>query len=510
MNPANPTSVFRALSAVFVVLAFLLPRPSAAQSVADHPRVREALDVVEVWLDAQRDYHRIPGLSASVVHDQETVWAAAFGYAHPEREVPATPETIYSICSISKLFTAIGVMQLRDRGLVTLSDPVSAHLEWFDLRQAHPDAPPVTIGGILTHAAGLPRESAHPYWSAPDFAFPTREEIIEGIVGQETLYPAWRYFQYSNLGLTLAGEIVRERSGMSYEDYVQRNILDPLGLDDTRPRMPEELRGGQLATGYSALTRVGVREPVPFFQSRGIAPAAGFTSTVEDLADFARWMFRLEGRGEEVLHAHTLKEMQRVHYVDPEFDTYRGLGFAIYRRDGKTYVGHGGSCPGYRSQLTLDMADQVAAVVMANASGVNAGGLTRGVLALLGPALKEATPEKEAGAGKQEAPGAQADQAAGGDEPPELEKYLGRYSVHPWGGEVAVVRWKGGLALLDLPTSDPVKALTKLRHIEGDTFRRVRSDDELAERIIFETDGAGRVTAFRRFENRSPRVGPLP
>lgn len=502
MDPDKISTVSRLLAGLLVGLPFLLASPSSAQSVADHPRVVEALDVAAVWLDAQRDYEQIPGLSASVVHDQETVWSAAFGLAHRDRGEPATPATIYSICSISKLFTAIALMQLRDRGRVELSDPVSKHLDWFDLRQAHPDAALVTVEGILTHSAGLPRESAHPYWSAPDFNFPTREEIIEGIADQETLYPAWRYFQYSNLGLTLAGEIVRESSGMSYEDYVQQNILDPLGLQDTRPRMPEELRGGQLASGYSAPTRDGIREPVPFFQARGIAPAAGYTSTVEDLADFARWMFRLEGRDEEVLHAHTLREMQRVHYVDPDFDTYWGLGFAVMRSDGETFVGHGGSCPGYRSQIMLDMDDRVATVVMANASGVNAGGMARGIHRLVAPALEQAVED--------------GDRPTATDEPedtataPDLEKYLGLYTVFPWGGELAVVRWKGGLAYLDLPTSDPVRALTKLRHVEGNTFRRVRDDDELGERIVFETDAAGEVTAILQFENRWPRTGPLP
>ncbi|MDX1577795.1 MAG: serine hydrolase [Gemmatimonadota bacterium] len=479
--------------------------PVEAQNDVDtsnRPSVAEALGVVEVWLDAQRDYEEIPGLSAAIVHDQETLWTGAYGYAHPASETPATPGTIYSICSISKLFTSISLMQLRDRGLVRLSDPVAEHLDWFDVKRTFPDEPPVTVEGILTHSAGLPRESNHPYWSAPDFAFPTRADIIADLSEQETLYPAWRYFQYSNLGLTLAGELVRELSGLPFEEYVRANVLEPLGLDDTRPRMPEELRGGRLASGYSAITREGVREPVNFFQARGIAPAAGFTSTVEDLARFASWQFRLEGDAEEVLHAHTLREMHRVHYVDPEFEVYWGLGFAVSRSDGTTFVGHGGSCPGYRSQLLLQLDDRLATVFMASASGVNTGKYVRGMYELLAPAIEAAAGDD---AGEMETAAGE-DEAAPSKDRPDLSRYVGAYSAFPWGGETAVVRWKGSLATLSLPSDDPAEGLTRLKHIEGHTFRRIRDDDELGERITFETDADGEVVAMVRFENRSPKV----
>ena len=142
----------------------------------------------------------------AIVHDQDLIWSRAWGSADLEANKPAEPDTIYSICSISKLFTSVAVMQLRDEGKLKLDDPVEKHLPWFDLKKTFPDSPPITIEGLLTHSSGLPRESDHPYWTGPDFPFPTREQIIERLSNQETLYPAETYFQYSNLGLTLAGE----------------------------------------------------------------------------------------------------------------------------------------------------------------------------------------------------------------------------------------------------------------------------------------------------------------
>ena len=491
----------RLAASALLTLALIVPAPSGAQSVAEDPAVAEALEVVRVWLEAQRAYGQLPGISAAIVHDQELLWSGAYGYAHPDRGVAATPTTLYSICSISKLFTSVALMQLRDRGLLRLSDPVSKHLEWFTLEQQYEGSPPITVEGVLTHSSGLPRESAHPYWSAPDFPFPTREEVIEGVANQETLYPAREYYQYSNLGLTLAGELVQELSGEPYADYVRRLVLDPLGLDDTHPEMPEQHRGGRLATGYSSLTREGVREEVPFFQARGIAPAAGYASTVEDLARFASWQFRLEGDTDEVLHAHTLDEMQRPHYVDPGWGTFRGLGFSVSRRNDKTFVGHGGSCPGFRTQLALQMDEKIATVFMANAM-VNTGTFVYGMYDLVAEAVRNASDEPGP---TTTTPGAGGSNGDGG-QTLDLGPYVGTYSAQPWGGEEAVVVWKRGLAVMGLPTDNPLRSLTRLRHEEGHVFRRVRRDGELGEAFVFETDSAGRISGFRQHGNLSPRI----
>ncbi|MBW3535788.1 MAG: serine hydrolase, partial [Gemmatimonadetes bacterium] len=271
--------------------------------------------------------------------------------------------------------------------------------------------------------------------------------------------------------------------------------------------MPEEHRGGRLATGYSELDRDAERTAMPFFQGRGLAPAAGFASTVDDLARFASWQFRLEGDAEEVLHAHTLQEMQRVHYVDPEWDTFWGLGFSVRRHDDETLVGHGGSCPGYRTQLLLQPDDEIGIVFMANAGGVGTGTFVNGVYDLVAPPLKARAGKPEGAAAAAAEAASPAPSGSAASSAPPLADYLGTYDAQPWGGETAVVRWKGSVALLGLPTDNPARALTLLRHVEGDTFRRVLDGgDALGEVVAFERDAQGRVVEFVRFENRYPRI----
>ncbi len=481
-----------------ILPALLVLAPQApAQSVADHPRVAEAVNLVRTWLDAQRAYEGVPGLSAALVHDQEVIWTGASGYADPELGTPASPRTAYSICSVSKLFTAIGVMQLRDRGRLRLDDPVSGLLPWYEIRDSYEGSPPVTVEGILTHSSGLPRESDHAYWVDP-FDFPTREEVRDGLRGQEMLYPSDRYYQYSNLGLALAGEIVSEVSGLPYEAYIRQNILDPLEMDDTWPDIGEYPDPDRLAVGYGFTRRDGSRNRMPRFAVEGIAPAAGFASTVEDLARFAAWQFRvLDSADDPVLSGNTLREMQRVHWLDPDWETTRGLGFGVYRHEGETYVGHNGLCPGFESAIRVHHPSELAAVVMLNAIGLSPAALATEMIRVLEPAVGRAI----ADLGRDDF-----DPSTMERTPDQLLRFVGAYDEDPWGGESAVLPWEGGLAIVWLPTMDPLGSLTPLEHVEGNTFRRTRDDGEPGETYVFIEDEDGGITGLHYHSNTYPRI----
>ena len=233
-------------------------------------------------------------------------------------------------------------MKLYDEGKLRLDDEIGDLLPWYDLKQAYPESGPITVRSIMTHSSGLPRESAYPYWTAPEFDFPCREEVKEKLRDQETLYPASTYFQYSNLGLSLLGEIVEEVSGVPFDDYIEKNILKPLKMKDTRTILPENKYGKQLAVGYGMIDRQGVRGKLNIFQAEGIKPAAGFSSNVTDLAKFASWQFRLRDSKEaEVLKPSTLKYMHTVQWMDPDFDlTWDFMSSNIMAANGPDITDH--------------------------------------------------------------------------------------------------------------------------------------------------------------------------
>lgn len=472
-----------------VLIAFIFQHLPAQDSSTNYS---EAFSLIEIWLDAQKDYENLPGITATVVSDQKQLWSAGFGMANRENGIAAKPTTLFSICSISKLFTSVAIMKLLDDGKLRLDDEVDDLLPWYNLKQKYPNSGPITIRSLMTHSSGLPREAATPYWTGPDFPFPSQDVIKSKLGQQETLYPSSTYFQYSNLGLTLLGEIIEEVSGQEYSNYIQENILQPLGLSNTRTEMPESLHGTELAIGYSASKRDGKRDEVILFNANGITPAAGFSSTVEDLGKFASWQFRLlETQEQEILKSSTLDYMQRVHWIDPDWETTWGLGFSIGRNSsGETVVGHGGSCPGYRSTLTIEPENKMAVSVMINAGGTNPSKYASGIRQIM---KKMNECEK-------------ADTSATKNESLELADYLGHYDEQPWSGEVYVGNWEGNLVLLELPSNDPAESMVVFRHMEGDTFQRIRDNKDLGESLVFERNQRGEVFRMKRHGNYANKI----
>ena len=487
--------MLRIVLSVLLLLVTFVPaiasdKEADSRPLGDDQRVADAVAAWEAWIEYQLGISRVPAASIGVVHDQELLTSRGFGLANPDTGAEATPETIYSICSISKLFTSVAFMQLRDQGKVRLDAPVSDYLDWFTLQDVHPDDEAITVRRLLSHSSGLPRESDYPYWSDPDFVFPTHEQIVEKLSEQSTLYPASRYFQYSNLGLTLVGEIVTEVSGQEFDERIHAEILDPLGMADTFTDIPEDEWGEGMALGHSYLQRDGSRRRLPLFQTHGIAPAAGFASTVPDLAKFASWQFRLLGSDtQEILRSSTLREMQRVQWMDPDWETTRGLGFGTWKSDSHVFVGHGGGCPGYYSQFLLVPKNKLGVIVLTSAIGSPVGFYAEKAADLIVPAIEAAEDSPD------DVP----------DWDPELARYVGVYDS-AW-GQTAILRWEDGLAVLGLGTRNPKESLNELEKVGEHTFRRVRKDDEsLGEEFFFEVDDNGTVTRFLQHSNWETKV----
>lgn len=472
---------------ILVFLFFTSCILSSVQSQETAKNYDEAFKLIEIWLDAQKDYERLPGISVAVVKDQDIIWSGAFGKANKQANVLAEPSTLCSICSISKLFTSVAIMTLYDQGKLRLDDQLKDVLPEFNLAQQYPESGPITIRSLLTHSSGLPRQADVPYWTGPDFPFPSIEEMRLALNNQQTLYPAAFNFQYSNLAMGLLGQVISKLSGMSYEDYVVKTILNPLKLKDTRPDMPKDLYGNQLAIGYSALNRQLERNEVALYEPKGVTPAAGYSSNVLDLARFASWQFRLRDSKEaEILKPATLKNMHNVHWTNPDFNLTWGLGFSVSKGpDGSKWVGHGGSCPGYRSVLRLNLKSKMGYAAMINAGGTNPG---KYVTAIHNVLMKTET----------------IDSSKQNDV--DLKDYVGFYDSQPWGSESYCGIWNGKLVSISLPTNDPAQSMTMFKHIEGDTFRRIKSDGELAEERIFERDNNGKVYRVKSHQNYSMKL----
>ena len=473
------------------------PAPAAtaspAPSIAADPRVAARLRAAEAWIEVTMARENIAGASMAVVHDQQVIWSRGFGYANVDRRVRATAQTRYSICSISKLFTSMAAMRERDAGRLDIDRPISDYVRWYNIRDVQSPDGPVTARAIMSHVAGLPREADTPYWS--EVRFPDIATVRARLGEQTSLYRAYEHQQYSNLGMALLGNAIEAISGQDYHEYMRANFFAPLGLNRTTSEIPVRLRGGELAIGYGARRTGWNRQPIPAYTLNAIAPAAGYASTAEDLGRFASWQFRLlAAGGENVLRSSTLREMQRVHWMTPDLpnETW-GLGFATYQHANRTFVGHGGYCPGYRSSLMMRPQDKLAIIVLLNVDDGPSGLFARQLYDFVGADIVRAAAAATPPSGP--APQPQAPAAEAGPEPAvDLTRYEGTYSAAHAAADIYVAPYGNELMVIDLFADEPAGDITRLRHVSGTTFRRVRENDTLAEEVRFEAGPQGRAT----------------
>lgn len=466
---------------------FLVTMATAGLSVASAKgldKMSQATMLADNWLLAQRDYKQLPSLSVAIIKDQDVVYSGAWGYANPMQKIRANTDTIYSICSNSKLFTSVALMQLRDQGKVDLHTPIKKYLDWFEVSQKDKNSRPVTLEGLLSHSSGMMREATGSYWNGPDYPFPTQQQIVKTIGEQNMLYAGARHYQYSNIGLSLVGEIVQEVSGTNYHDYIRNNIFSPLKMDNTYSSIPAQKYGKDMAVGYSALNRQGSRNKVELFDARAIDPAAGFASSVNDYAKFAMWQHRLlkEG-GNDVLDHNTLREMHQPHWLLDSWKSARGLGFGVYRIDNNTFVGHSGSCPGYQSNFLLDPKTQTTTIVMVNANDVDTSAISKNLHKIFSDALAELNKESTSGVETQNS----------ADIEVKFSDYSGIFQAPPWSKDSLIMEWQDNLAVFNLGSDRPLSSMTKLKHIKNDTFVRLRKDDSEAERVFFIRNKSGDI-----------------
>jgi CubicO group peptidase (beta-lactamase class C family) len=293
---------------------------------------------------------RAPSLVAAVVRDRRAVWhgsrTSVDGHG-PDENVQ------YRIGSITKTFTAVLVLRLRDEGVLDLGDPLEKHLPGTGAGEA-------TVAELLAHTSGLAAESPAPWWERTPGTL--RPELADVLGEQPFRHPVGRRFHYSNPGYTLLGALVEKLRGAPWEEVLRREVLGPLGLDRTsaQPRMPH-------AGGWAVHPWADAMLPEPVEDLGRMAPAGQLWSTTADLARFAVFLAHGDDR---VLGAQSVREMRTPAAPTEASDvgdgaTY-GLGLQIQHRDGRLLTGHSGSLPGFLANLTISVADDVAAVVLAN------------------------------------------------------------------------------------------------------------------------------------------------
>jgi CubicO group peptidase (beta-lactamase class C family) len=403
---------------------------------------------------------RIPSISAAAVGNGEVVWQESLGLADVAGTVEATPDTQYRVGSITKTFTAVAVMQLRDAGELDLDDPLSKHIP----EAAHGEP---TLRRMLTHLSGLQREMPGYAWETLDF--PDREGLVAGLAeAEQVLRPATRW-HYSNLAFALLGEVVARRSDIEYEQYVRERLLAPLGLERTTFEQTPPAANGYLVEPYADAVR-----PEQNLIKGAFAAAGSLWSTTGDLA---RWGTFLVDGADGVLAKESVEEMRHFHSM-ADLEQWKlgwGLGLALMREGDRIFVGHGGAMPGFLAGLAIAPKERSGAVVLVNSG---AGIKIEELLRELASKVAEAYP-----------PQPEAWQAAAAV-PEDLEPLLGRWWAE--GSEVVISVRDGKLHLRDA-TAAPSLPPSVFEPAGDGRFRGVSGPEE-GELLEVVRDGSGQVT----------------
>ena len=319
------------------------------------------------------------GLAVGVVRDGRLDFFHGHGFADIASNTPITEDTIFRIASVTKIFTAIAVMQLWEQGFVALDAPANDYLRAYKLIPAQAAFRPATVRHLLTHTAGIPdvvdaSDLFHPDWGRFEARLaarsvrvgepmPSLAEYYRG--GLHLVADPGTAFAYTNRGFATLGQIVQDVSGKSLDRYLREHIFEPLGMADTSVLRSERVKS-RLAIGYD----LGARGAKAITDREWVT--VGASSIYSTARDMARFAAAILGRGANehgsILNPATLATMFEPHYrPDPRLP---GMGLGSFRSEagGHRGVEHDGRLPGFNSQLLVAPDDSVGVIAFTNGS----------------------------------------------------------------------------------------------------------------------------------------------
>lgn len=299
---------------------------------------------------------RLPSVVAGLARDGELIWTGGRGTVDGRAPDAGTQ---YRAGSITKTFTAVVVMKLRDAGELSLSDPIGAHVDLAGTG-ASPEVAAMTIGHLLSHSAGLRAETAGPWWERT--AGSDLGALAASSLGSDAVrFRPGRRHHYSNVGYGLLGAMIAAKAGQPWYEVISAELLGPLQMTRTtlRPQRPH-------ASGYAVHPYASVLLAEPEHDAGAMAPAGQFWTTITDLARFARF---LAGDTSGIVAEATLAEMREPVVISASpgqpWTAAYGLGLQLWNVGGTSYYGHTGSMPGFQAIVKITDAPGKDTVVMA-------------------------------------------------------------------------------------------------------------------------------------------------
>ena len=319
-------------------------------------------DPADDYIAAQMKAFHLPGLALAVVKDGKVIKAQGYGLANVARKTPVTPDTVLKIGSVSKQFIATGIMLLARDGRLTIDDPISKHLQ---------DSPAswsaITIRHLLTHTAGLVRES-------PAFD-PNKDQTDAAVL--KAAYPVPLRFspgekwEYSNVGYYALAETIHKVTGQGWNDYLTEKIFKPAGMMTTFPTNTKQPVPNR-AQGYTGNDNANAAA-----EWVALRPSGAFISTVLDLAKWDALLYT-----DMILTESERRQMTTQVQLTNGSPYPYGFGWHVDVAGKRQRVWHGGGLPGFSAQFVRFPEEGVTIVVLVNGDDVDTASIANGLAAL--------------------------------------------------------------------------------------------------------------------------------
>jgi CubicO group peptidase (beta-lactamase class C family) len=453
----------------------------------------------------------VPGVAVAVVKDGKVVLAKGYGVRKVGAPAPIDEHTLFSIGSISKSFTALGLGMLVDEGKISWDDPVSQHLPYFQLHDPFATRE-MTIRDLLVHRSGLPEVSGGILWYGSDYS---REEVVKRLRYIQPVSSFRSTFSYQSVTYMAAGEIIRAVSGKSWDDFTRDRIFTPLGMKESSSLFRDLTDAKNIALPHVRID--GKEVAIAYRDSDSLGPAGSIVSSVHDMARYMQLLLA-EGEleGKKLYSEKVARELFTPQIVVPNpppppsrpefkilhpmFRAY-GLGWFLNDYRGRKLISHTGGMDGMSAIVMLVPEEKLGITVLTHSDGPILNTIAyRALDAYLGapPTDWAQIVLKFRAEAEQKQKAAEAARVAArieGTKPSlALGRYAGNYRDRMY-GDLSIVQEKGGLVL---KFSRSPAFTADLKHWHYDTFRIHWRDPMNFPKgfLTFSLDSKGKISGF--------------
>lgn len=302
------------------------------------------------------------GLAVGIIKNNELIYGRTFGYSNIERLIEVNFNTKFHIASVTKPFSAIAIAKLIQDGKLTLQTKIVDIIPEF--KMLSPDYRNITVKHILTHTSGIPQNISPNDWTKPSFGPTALEENLIAVQKHTLDFTPGTQFSYSNSAFDILGIVISRASNMSFSQFIESNILQPLDMTESTFLKPKDSLPLNYAVAYSYGIETAVWKPYPYNEK--LYPSSGLLTTLNDMTKWANFHLNKGTVGNtQILEPKYFELIIQPHFNTPWGDRI-GLSWFLQSYLDKPIIMHTGQDTGFESVMYVYPKDTTAIIVMAN------------------------------------------------------------------------------------------------------------------------------------------------